>query len=360
MSQLGGYSLAATALGQQVNPGALNIQGQIPFTTPQVGQMFSGNPGDLGSSYQNSYSNALSQNAANYQNVLQGYQQTLAAQQTQQGAIGAGYGQLANQVQQGIQGITASQKQAIQDVYASQSGSAQQQLINSGLGNSTVLSSVNRGLGLDEQKAQIALANQQAQLQAGYQSSLGLAGLNYANQANMQNTALAGQQLGFQNSVTSQYPSVAPYSQLAMQQGQIGQANLDRQAAARAQQLALSPGGGGGQLAQQRSGLPPGFGQGGTSGMNNAGVGYGGGMSSVTPYGMGGGGGQMIQLPSGPPTVTYQDVLSQGMAGTAGGAAGAMAPQYGGFASGAQQTAPDNSNIIGAVSGQDYGGYYGE
>jgi hypothetical protein len=167
--------------------------------------------------YQGAYANALSLNTQNYNNILAGYQGLGQSQTGAQNQIQQGYGQLQGQVANTIQGIDASQRQAISDTYANQSGTASQGLISRGLGNTTVANSVQRGLTLDNQKANIALSNQTAQLSAGYQSSLGLAGLNYANQANMQNTALGSQQLGFMNSVNSPYPNASAYADRSLQ-----------------------------------------------------------------------------------------------------------------------------------------------
>lgn len=197
--------------------GPPSINGALSF--PSGGAAFGGAiGGPLGSAYSSAYNSALQQNQQMYGNILSGYQNVLANQGQAQQQISGGYGALANQVQQGIQGITASQQQAIQDVYAQQMGQQQQGLINAGLGNTTVQGAMARGLTLDEQKAQIALANQQAQLQAGYQSQLGLAGLGYQNQAIQQNTAQANNQLGFMNSVQMQYPNAQSYGQLSSAQ----------------------------------------------------------------------------------------------------------------------------------------------
>jgi len=269
------------------NPANVNIQqgsqigGSLNFGTP-VGP----------NNYMGAYQNALNLNQSNYNNILSGYQQTAGRQQTAQQAIEGGYGNLYNTVMGGIQGIGASQSQAIQDAYAQQSGNSAQQMINSGLGNTTVQQSVQRGNLLDEQKAQTGLANQLAQLQAGYQTNLGMAGLNYANQANMQNTALSGQQLNWMNSVNSPYPNAQAYGQLALQQGY----------AQRAQQLYGQARGGGGSGA----------------GFNVSG-GLGGG------FGIGGAG------PFNPASVPTQQVSQGGGQGGRGGGGGAAAPQGDGF-----------------------------
>ncbi len=113
----------------------------------------------------------------------------LQQQQAQNAQTQKGYTDLMGQVMGTIQGVDASQRQAINDAYAQQQGSALQSLTSRGLGNTTVTDSVQRGLMYDKQKADIALSNQMAQLKAGYQSQLGLAGLGFAGQAIQQNTA---------------------------------------------------------------------------------------------------------------------------------------------------------------------------
>lgn len=142
------------------------------------------------------YASMLKSAQSSYQAMINGYNTALSNQSSAQQAVEGGYSQLYHDVLSGIKDVGTSQSQAIADTYAQKSGSAMQGLINSGLGNTTVQSSVGRGLTLDEQKAQIALANQTSQLYAGYQSQLGLAGLNYRGQAIQQNSQLQSQQLG--------------------------------------------------------------------------------------------------------------------------------------------------------------------
>lgn len=158
-------------------------------------------------SYQNQYQQALDFHNSNYNQILGGYSQSQQNIGQGFGGIASGYGNLSNQVQGTIAGVGASQLQAIQDQYAKASGGQAQALINSGLGNTTVASSVQRGLTLDSQKAQVALANQMAQLQAGYQAQLGSAGLQAQSQglglqaqgSNVQQGVLGGQHLPFPN-----------------------------------------------------------------------------------------------------------------------------------------------------------------
>lgn len=247
---------------------APQIQGSLPFGSGGANFDFSGNPANLSANYATAYNDALAQNKANYENILSGFQQTAQNQSTAQQAIaggytglynnlvdagnriGLGYGALQSGVQGTINNIGASQQQAINDYYRQQQGQATQSLVDRGLGNTTVVNSVQRGIGLDQQKANVALANQMAQLSAGYQSNLGLAGLNYANQAALQaagqgnlglgyqaqaaqqNSALAQNQLAFMNSTSAPYPNAGLYGQLATQWGAAQQANADRAQAA--------------------------------------------------------------------------------------------------------------------------------
>lgn len=175
-----------------------------------------------GKDYASAYQSALQMNSTNYNNILSGFQQTAAQNQAAQQGVQAGYGQLSNDVLGGIQNMDASQRQAINDQYAQQRGRTSQQLINRGLGNSTVQQSVDRGLVLDREKANVALTGQTQGINAQYRSQLGLAGLDYAGRAASQNTAQANQQLQWMNSVNAAYPNASAYAQMAMAKGQSG------------------------------------------------------------------------------------------------------------------------------------------
>lgn len=144
--------------------------------------------------------------AAFYQQQQQGYQSLLA------------------QVMGQLAGVGQSQSQAIKDAYAQQTGQTDASLISSGLGNSTVKASANRGLRLDEQKAQIALSNQLAQLGAGYTSQIGEGMLGLGNQ-------YFQSQLGYQNqSNLMSQQNLYNQQNLAMQQPMSGYlTNLGRQ-----------------------------------------------------------------------------------------------------------------------------------
>lgn len=213
VGQLSGPPQSASQLSGTPQP-ASQLNAPMPFNA-------GGNPfgQDLAGAYQSSYNSALAQNQALYGNILGGYNQALAQQVQGQGSVQQRYDNLGGQVMNTIQDITASQRQNISDVYAQQSGQLAQSMINSGLGNTTVQGSMQRGLTLDEQKAQIALANQQAQLSAGYQAQLGSAAAGYAGQSVAAQTAEQNLGLGWMNTITAQYPNAQSYGQLQYNQG---------------------------------------------------------------------------------------------------------------------------------------------
>lgn len=143
------------------------------------------------------YEGLLNQAQGMYGNILSGYNSALASQQAQQQQIMGGYNQLQSNVLGGLAGQGQARSQEIADQYTARQGQATQNLVSRGLGNSTVQSAVSRGLAFDESKSQNQLTEAIAAQNAQYQSQLGLAGLGYQNTANMQNTALLGQQLGY-------------------------------------------------------------------------------------------------------------------------------------------------------------------
>lgn len=368
------------------NPGGYyNIGGALPWNNAGA-NMFQGMNGTpqemlsaLGNNYANAYNSALNMNQTNYNNILAGYQQTAGNQLlAQQGVVG-GYNNLSNDVLGGIAGIGSDQLALINRNYAAQSGNADQNLINSGLGNSTVRSSVQRGIGLDQNLAQNNLANSIAQTKAGFQSNIGLAGLGYQGQSVRDNTGLALDQLHWMNSVNAGYPDAAMYGNLAQQAGAAIQSGLNRdqidrlaaeQAAsgtdlgAQIRQAAVQGGQGGGSTApyvRQTSSLPyntggtpgaPGMGTSGSSQGSFASSGYG------APGGVGtGGGGSMQQALGGGRSVPFGSGLlsAPGVsnvqlgAGAFGGVQAGLAAggQFGGYA-----TAADQYNAQAAIAGQ--------
>lgn len=203
------------------------IGGALPFA-PSPGMDFSGNPASLGAEYTTGYNQAVNFNAANYNNILAGYGNVLGNLGPSFGGITAGYGKLSGDVMNTISGLGTNQQQAINDQYTAMQGRATQDLISRGLGNSTVVQSTQRGIGLDQAKASNDLTQQIAGLKAGYQSQIGLAGLQQQMQAAAQLAAAQQAQLGFMERVSAPYPDAGLYGQLASQYGGFMQANADR------------------------------------------------------------------------------------------------------------------------------------
>lgn len=127
------------------------------------------------------YNQSLALNQQNYQNILGAYsggQQGLAAQLP---GIYQGYGNIQSGVQNtlglggGGWGVAAPAAQAIGQSFAQSQGQTQQDLINRGLGNSTVLGNLSNQNTLMAAQAYGGLGAQLAQTYAGYQAQIGLA-----------------------------------------------------------------------------------------------------------------------------------------------------------------------------------------
>lgn len=180
----------------------------------------SGDPGAIAADYTKSYNSALAMNQANYNNILAGYQKSLASQTSAQQAIQAGYSNLYNDVLGRISSEGESRRQGIDRASAQTLAKSSQQLIDRGLGNSTIQTSVNRGVEADRNFQQLNLSDQLARQSADYMSRLGLAGLGSEQRGQDAMLGQFNRQLDFMNSVTAKYPDAGMYGQLAMQAGQ--------------------------------------------------------------------------------------------------------------------------------------------
>lgn len=175
----------------------------------------SSNPQAIAQQYGQAYNSALAMNQANYQNILKGYQQAMASQTSAQQAISAGYTSLYNDVIGKVSGIGQARANAIERDSARQLAGDSQQLIDRGLGNTTIQTSVNRGVAADKNLQLTQLSDDQAKMIGDYMSNLGLAGLgNQARQLD-NSTALATRQLDWMNSVNAKYPDANLYAGLA-------------------------------------------------------------------------------------------------------------------------------------------------
>lgn len=224
----GATPTAPPTMSAPAQVGGGQIGGSLPFGQMGATNTLPTDPASLASHYGAAYNSALAMNSSNYSNILAGYQQTMAQQQTAQGAIGAGYTGLYNNVLGQLAGQGQEQRQQINSDYAAGLGAQSQQLINRGLGNTTVQSAVQRGLAFDQARAGNALSEQLGRQNADYMTNIGGQGLQFQNQANMQNTQLAQNQLGWMNSVNAPYPDAGIYAQLAQQYGATAEANKQR------------------------------------------------------------------------------------------------------------------------------------
>ena len=194
------------------------IAGALPWGGGSAGAISGAAHGDvnaIASSYQSAYNNALAMNQSNYNNILAGYQSAMNTQTTAQDAIRAGYTDLYNRVLGKIDSIGTARTNAINNAAARQQGLQDQQLINRGLGNTTVQASVNRGIQGDRQQALTQLADDQARLSGDFMSQLGLAGLNNQQRGLENQTALTQSQLAWMNSLNAKYPDAGFYGSLA-------------------------------------------------------------------------------------------------------------------------------------------------
>lgn len=230
-----GYQAPSTQPGQTGAYGPNIIGNNLPWNLNASGNMMNALSADpattianIGPAYKSAYDDYLKFSMDQTNNINAGYGQTAQNQFLGQQQTQAGYGQLSSDVLGGIAGIGSDQRALLTRQYQQQRGNAMQGLINSGLGNSTVTSSVNRGIGLDEALAGNNLANSIAQTRAGYQSNLGLAGLGYQGQSVRDNTGLATHQLDWMNSITAKAPDASLYGNIASQAGAAIQSNANR------------------------------------------------------------------------------------------------------------------------------------
>lgn len=174
-------------------------------------------PGQIAAAYGGAYNNALAMNQSNYNNILSGYQQLVGNSSTAQSAISAGYGDLYNNVLGQISNSFGANAQQINTAANQQLSQGSQQLIDRGLGNTTVQQSLNRGVNTDLQRQLLGNTNAQAQMTGSYMSQLGTQQLQSQQQGLNNTNQLAENQLGFMNSVQAQYPNAGLYASLAQQ-----------------------------------------------------------------------------------------------------------------------------------------------
>lgn len=127
------------------------------------------------------------------------------------GALPGQYANLSNAVLGGLRGANRSNVRDIQAKYTQLSGQQAQDMINRGLGNTTIQQSVQQGLAGNEAREVTASRNSFANLLAGYQSQLGLAGLAAQQQGLAAQQAWGNSGLGFLGNINVGYPDRSAY-----------------------------------------------------------------------------------------------------------------------------------------------------
>ncbi len=130
------------------------------------------------------YNQLMGLNQQNYQNILSGYQ--TAQQQLAQGLgqVYSGYGTVESNVMRmlgvdgGGWGVATPGANSIRQQATAAQGATQQNMINAGLGNSTVLASMTNQNALQTNQAYGELSSKLAGLSAGYETQIGLARQN--------------------------------------------------------------------------------------------------------------------------------------------------------------------------------------
>lgn len=204
---------------------ALNT-GYLPWPTSggQIMGQVIGDPKNavqnLGKAYQTGYDQSLAMNRANYGNIFQGYQNLIAQQQQSLRQIPRGYGRLAKAVLGDLQGANQSQLDDINDNYRKATADVTTSLGARGLGNTTVVDTMQRGVEFDRNRAETYANNQFAKSIADVRSGLGTQQLQSRYDTTMANAALGQNLLQWQNTINAPYPDVGLYAQLAQMYGQ--------------------------------------------------------------------------------------------------------------------------------------------
>lgn len=237
---------------------------------------YTGQNAHLLSLYVDQYNNAVGQQTANYNNILNAYGLTLGNTQSAAARIAQGYSGLNSTVQGQLAGAEASQRQDIADAYSRQQGSTIGSAVSRGLGNTTVLDSMQRGNLADKQRADIALTGQMANLRAGYTGQFGSQGLAAQSQQMGIQGALGGQLLGTLGGYRQPLPEWAPNESRSSSQS-------TSESATDSAQVQIS-----GSIAQPTIYSLPGVAQGGPQGtIQNLTNPYAGGISNSGNYNVG-------------------------------------------------------------------------
>lgn len=272
-----GFLLPTTGLGSNVGySGYLQNGSQTGYNPGSVGSYVSpgvtyGTAADQAALQQrqnsaaqaNSYQQQLRDAQADYGNMVSGYQRQLGLIDSSNQSRQTAYTQLLNQLLGGIAGVEQPARQASYDDYLRNLGSQRQSLVSRGMNNTTVRDSVERGVLSDKWRRDNEITAQMAQLRAGYEQSIGLAGLGAQNEAQAQRNALELQYAQMRQQADQYTRGLESQYQLAML-GRGGGGGYSG-----------GGGGGGGRVYPQDSRLNSGFNIGGAYGGYSSDPGYG-------------------------------------------------------------------------------------
>lgn len=154
-----------------------------------------------------SFQDAASMNQQLYNNIQAAHANRIAQAGAAVNQLQGGYANLSNAVLRRLAGSNRANIQDINDKYTAMSGSVQAQLIARGLGNTSILGDLRRGVASDRAAEVTRSRGLFNQLIAGQQSQIGLAGLGAQMQGIGLMSGLLGDQIGSLEKVMAPYPS---------------------------------------------------------------------------------------------------------------------------------------------------------
>lgn len=166
-------------------------------------------------SYDSAYQNYTNLNKQLYDNINAGYAQMLTEMRQAQAGLQAGYTGLESRVMQRLAGKNKSNIRDINNRYTALSGQMSQQMIDRGLGNTTVQQSIQRGLASDRSAEATRSREGYSKLMADYQTKIGGNALEAQQQGFSMMSGIQGRTLDWMNSITAPPPDPGLYAQLA-------------------------------------------------------------------------------------------------------------------------------------------------
>jgi hypothetical protein len=136
----------------------------------------------------------------------------MAQQAAQIAASNARYSQLENRVVGGLRGANKSNLQDIADKYVKFNGQMQQDMIDSGLGNTSVLQNARRSLKSDATREFTASKNKFADTIAGYRSKLGSQAADAERAGILANSQLGAGAANWLSGISIGYPDPGAYA----------------------------------------------------------------------------------------------------------------------------------------------------